>query len=293
MQDRRHLFTRRTFVRTGTLALSATAIAAPETAKPLFSAMGIAAPLDQATALKEQGADFLTLGTADLLCPDQPDAVFEQKLADLAKSPLPVLACNGFIRPANLRCTGADANHDDILAWSRITFRRMKMAGGKFIVFGSGASRALRDGWTKQQADPQFVSLLERMAPLAAEQGITVVVEQLRASECNYINRIGEAAELIRRANHPNIRLLADLYHMAEMGDTPADLKAAMDLVVHVEIAEKKTRTYPGVNGDDFRPYFRVLREAGYHGAINIEGTGDFALAGSAFREIAKQAAGA
>ena len=105
------------------------------------------------------------------------------------------------------------------------------------------------------------------MAPLAEAHGITVAIEQLRAEECNYINHIGEGAALIRAAGHPNIRLLADLYHMAVMGDTPADLKAAMDVAVHVEIAEKNGRTVPGVNGDDFRPFFRVLREANYQGA--------------------------
>ena len=64
-----------------------------------------------------------------------------------------------------------------------------------------------------------------------------------------------------------------------------------MDVVVHVEIAEKNGRTVPGVNGDDFRPFFRVLREAGYHGAVSIEGKGTDEQIGQAFKEIAKHAA--
>jgi hydroxypyruvate isomerase len=64
-----------------------------------------------------------------------------------------------------------------------------------------------------------------------------------------------------------------------------------MDVVVHVEIAEKAGRTVPGVSGDDFRPVFRVLREGGYHGAISIEGKYTDAQIGPAFREIARQAA--
>ena len=78
---------------------------------------------------------------------------------------------------------------------------------------------------------------------------------------------------------------------MTVMGDTPADLKAAMDVVRHVEIAEKGARTYPGVAGDDFRPFFRVLREAGYQGAINIEGKGEDNQIAAALKEITKQAA--
>jgi sugar phosphate isomerase/epimerase len=284
-------FTRRTFLQTLAAAGAGLAHAQqPAHGNKLFSAVGMSAKLGQAAMVKAAGAEFLTLGVGDLLVPDKPEADFEKLLAQLAAAPLPVLACNGFIRPAHLRCVGPEANHDLILEWSETTFRRMKKAGGKFIVFGSGGARKIPDGWTKEQADAQFVALLKRMGPLAETHGITVTLEQLRAAECNYINRIGEAATLIRAAGHPNIRLLADLFHMASMDDTPADLKAAMDVVVHAEIAEKNGRTAPGINGDDFRPFFRVLREAKYQGAISIEGKWNEAQLASSFAEIAKQA---
>ncbi|MBC7980459.1 MAG: TIM barrel protein [Armatimonadetes bacterium] len=258
--------------------------------KKLFSAMGIAAPLTKAAEMKTAGADFLTESVGSFLVPDQPEAEFEKNLARLAASPLPILACNSFIRPPHLHAVGADANHDLILEWSDTAFRRMKKTGGKFVVFGSSGARKIPDGWPKEKAEAQFVALLKAMGPLAEKHGITLVVEQLRAEECNFINRIGEGAALIRAAGHPNVRLLADLYHMACMGDTPADLKAAMDVVVHMEIAEKAGRTLPGVGGDDFRPYFKVLRDSGYAGAISIEGKWTTEQVAPAFKEIAKQA---
>jgi sugar phosphate isomerase/epimerase len=204
---------------------------------------------------------------------------------------LPILACNGFIRPAELRCVGPNANHESILKWSDVAFRRLKQAKGKFIVFGSAGARQVPDGWPKDKANEQFVALLKQLGPLAEAQGLVVAVEQLRAEECNYINHLSEGAALIRAAGHPNVRMLADLYHMACGGDTPADLKAAMDVVVHVEIAEKAGRTVPGVSGDDFRPYFRVLKESNYRGAVSIEGKWTATDIGPAFQEIAKQAA--
>lgn len=284
-------------MRSGACAVAGASIASRATAAdsappaPLFSAMGIAAPMKRSAELKAAGAQFLTENTSGFLVPDQSDEVFAKSLEKLKASALPVLACNGFIRPKHLRCVGGEANHDQVLEWAETSFRRLKQAGGKFIVFGSSGARRLPDGWTREKADVQFVALLKRMGPLAEKHGVTVVLEQLRAKECNYINRIGEAAALIREVNHPNVRVLADLYHMARGGDSPADLKAAMDVVVHIEIAEKEERTVPGVKGDDFRPYFRVLREAGYHGAISIEGRGDEGQIALAFAEIARQAA--
>lgn len=289
-------FSRRDFLKFGTAAFAGTALASHGAAaaaekEKLFSAAGISGPFSKAAQLKAAGAEFLTESVDSFLVPDRAEAEFEKILGDFASSPLPVLACNGFIRPAHLRCVGADANHDLVLEWSEIAFRRLKKAGGKFIVFGSGSSRDLRDGWPKEKADAQFVALLKRMGPLAEAHGVTVTIEQLEASECNYINRISEGATLIRAAGHPNIRLLADLYHMAKMDDSPADLKAAMDVVVHVEIAEKENRSVPGVSGDDFRAYFRTLRETNYQGAISMEGNWQENQLRPAFEEIAKQAA--
>lgn len=283
---------RRHFLHAGALAtLAGTARGATTEGKPLrFSAVGIASGLDNAAALKAAGAEFLTESTGRFLVPDQPDEAFEKNLAMLAESPLPVLACNSFIRPPHLRCVGKDATHDQVLEWAETCFRRLKQAKGRFIVFGSSGSRELRDGFPKEKADEQFVALLKRMGPLAKEHGVTVVLEQLRADECNYINRIGEAAAIVRATDHPNVRMLADFYHMACMGDTPADLRQAMDVVVHLEIAEKEGRAAPGTHGEDFRPYFSVLREQGYDGTISIEGRWEIETVGKAFEEIRRQA---
>lgn len=289
--------TRREWLQRGSLALAALplvpVVARAESPQkdPLFSAIGTAASIDKAAVMKEAGAAFLTAGVGDLLVPDKSDEAFAKLREKAAACPLPILACNGFIRPAHLRCVGPEANPDQVLVWAETAFRRLKQIHGKFIVFGSSGARRIPEGWPRAKADAQFVELLKRMGPLAEKHGVTVTVEQLQESECNYINRIGEAASLIRQANHPNIRLLADLFHMMRVGDSPEDLKAALDVVVHMEIAEKANRTVPGVDGDDFRPFFRVLRAGGYRGAISIEGKGTDAQYAIAFKTIASQAA--
>ena len=285
---------RRRLLRHGGLLLAATAggfaRAAESTAATRhIPSVGVAAGIDRAATLKPMGVAFLTAGVSDVLMPDKDDAAFEAMRVRIKELPLPVLACNGFIRPAHLRCVGPDANPAEVLVWAETAFRRLAAIGGKFIVFGSSGARRLPDGWPRERADDQFVDLLARMGPLAEKHGVTVVLEQLQESECNYINRIGQAAALIRRANHSHVRLLADLYHMSRVKDRPEDLKKAMDVIVHIEIAEHEKRTAPGVAGDDFRAFFRVLIDAGYRGAINIEGRWEDAQLAPAVREIQRQ----
>ncbi len=285
-------FSRRGFLRSAG-ALAATVVLRPRllaAGNPnLFSMQGIAAPIEQATALHAAGADFLTAAVDGFLAPDQGEDVFQKSLDAVAASPIPVLACNNFIRAPHLRCVGADAAHDQVLAWADLTFRRAKRAGVKTIVFGSSGSRRLRNGWTKEQADPQFIALLTRMGPLAEAQGVTVAVEQLRRQECNYINHLAEAAAIIRAVNHPHVRVLADFYHMNAVGDTPDDLRNALDVVVQLEIAEQVRRGAPGISGEDFRPFFRVLRAGRFNGPISIEGNWTLAQVAPAFGEIRRQ----
>lgn len=257
----------------------------------LFSDYGVNKSFGNVDLYKKAGATMITVGTSDVLMPDKSDEQFAPKLAEAKALPLPIFASNGFIRPKHLKCVGPDANHDEVLVWAETVFRRIQQLGGKMVIFGSGGSRRLPKDWPVEKADEQFVSLLKMMGPIAKKYEVTIALEQLNSKECNYINRIGEAAAIIRAVDHPNVRLLADLYHMAMDGDTPEDLKKAVDLVVHVEIAEKNGRTFPGKSGDDFRPFFRVLRDAGYRGSVSIEGRGKDEEFAQAFAEIKKQAA--
>jgi len=248
-------------------------LAEPE--KPrIFTGIGIATNMGNVTKLGESGLDFITLSTSDFLVPEKDDDAFAAKLAGVNAHKPPALAVNGFIRPAHLKCVGPNANHDEVMEWAQTVFRRAEQAGVKVIVFGSSGTRRVPDDWPLEKAREQFVEVLKRMGPAAEKHKVIVAVEQLRPAECNFLNRIRDGAEVIRKVDHPNVRLLADLYHMQQSGDTPEDLRAAMDVVVHIEIAEAQKRSIPGVAGDDFRPFFRVLRDAGYSGLINIEAGG-------------------
>jgi sugar phosphate isomerase/epimerase len=91
---------------------------------------------------------------------------------------------------------------------------------------------------------------------------------------------------------HPNVRVLADLYHMTQKGEGPQSiLKAGRKYLRHVHVAENARRTPPGVDGDDFTPYFRALKEIGYRGNISIEcGWSDFRKqVGPAIQELQRQ----
>ncbi len=288
---------RRTFLqRSGLAAAGVATLGAWPTAQTAasqrgpFSAFGIVAPLARAAELKAAGADYLVDRVADYLMPNASDADFEPQRERAAAAPIPVRGCNVFLSGPALRCVGPDVDRPRILGYAETAFRRFQSLGGQFVCFGSGGARRIPDGWSKAQADEQFIALLTALAPLAERYGLVIPVEQLRSQECNYLTRLSEVVAVVKAVNHPRIRVLADLYHMGVMGDGPEEMGATAPYLAMVEIAEKVNRMVPGVAGDDFRPYFRAIRANGYSGPITIEGNGSIEQIRAAFTTIAAQA---
>ena len=87
----------------------------------------------------------------------------------------------------------------------------------------------------------------------------------------NFINTLNQGARVVEPVDHPHIRLLADIFHMLRMEEGPKEILRFGHLLHHVHVAEKKNRTPPGAEGDDFKPYFRALKDVGYKGLISIE----------------------
>ena len=252
-------------------------------------ALGVQTNLTNAPAVKAAGGSWIGLSVAGWLKPDGPEAEFRATLEAAAASPLPIVACNSFIRRKDLKCNGPNANHDEVMEYAKRAFRRAERAGVGHITFGSGGSRRLPEGYDYEKALDQFTTLLQRMGPAAADHGVIVQVEQLQSRECNFINRIGEMEQVVRDADHSNIRGVADFYHMVAEGDTPADLAQAIDIISHVEIAELKGRRVPGTSGQDFRPYLKVLKESGYTGRLGIEGKFELEELSGGFTALADQ----
>jgi len=237
---------------------------------PFSPRLGVCTSVDNAAILKSGGCEYVEESAQGFLIPDKPDGEFQEKARASAASVLPILACNSFL-PGVLRSVGPEPRHDEIVAFATTAFRRARQTGIKTIVFGSSGSRSIPDGFDRTEARRQFIRLLRRLGPVARKYGVVIVVEPLQRSECNFINTVAEGAAVVKEAGHPNVRLLADIYHMLRENEGPESLVAAGPLLRHCHIAEKDRRTPPGVAGDDFTPYLRALRRIRYSGGISLE----------------------
>jgi len=216
------------------------------------------------------GIEYIEPTVAGLLCPAEGEEQFarNQAAADAAGAPSTAVNC---LFPGSLKTTGPDVDLAAVDAWIETTCRRSAAAGVKFIVYGSGGSRKVPAGFSHADATEQILGHLKRFGPVCERHGVTLVLEPLNSGECNIVNSIDEGADLVRRAGHPNIRLLADTYHMALDDDPPEAIVRAGGLIVHAHCAEAEGRVPVGLGSEDHRPYFAALKKIGYRGAVSIE----------------------
>ena len=223
-----------------------------------------------AEAAAAAGLDYLEANVFKFLMPEQSDEDFAAN-AELAKTMVPpIYSANGFY-PGDIRLTGPDVETERAIQYANTAIRRAAQIGMKVLVLGSGRARAIPEGFDRAEAEAQFLSLLKGMAPAAEQYDVLIAIEPLQLSECNFINLVSEGAEIARKTGSSHICVLADFYHMARMNEGPEGIFAAADKLVHCHIAECRERTAPGVDGDDFTPYFRALKEIGYSGRISFE----------------------
>lgn len=238
----------------------------------LSERIGVCTSMHNAQLVKDAGGHHLELSLADFsACNNQDDRAFEANRKEALECVLPIASTNGFF-PGGVHVTGPQADHENALRVAENALRRAQQVGITTCVLGSGGARQIPDGFSREEAESQFIEMLKKLGPIAKKYGITIAIEPLRKQECNFINTVHEGYCIAKRVNHPNIRVNADIYHMLQEGEGPESiLEAGRKYLRHVHIAENARRTAPGTDGDDFTPYFRALKDIGYRGIISIE----------------------
>ena len=233
--------------------------------------LGVCTGVENAEIVKNAGFDYIELNCANVA--QMSEADFDEYLAAVKQSPIPAESMNCMLPGGFVLCSeqGTGAK---IRAYLEKAFERAEKLGIRVIVFGSGGARKVPEDMTQETAYDYLEAYLKLAAPMAEAHGIRIAIEPLRAAECNILNYVEEAQMLADRVTHPAVGALADLYHMAEGGDSMEGLDHGMG-VIHTHIACPGSRAWPKP-GDEgaavYREFFTRLKNAGYEGRVSIEG---------------------
>ncbi len=276
--DRRESLKRMTGLGAMLSASLATSAAQAGKADERFLAdIGVCTTLSNHALLRQSGYAFVEESVTGFLIPQQPEEQFQQNLALLKAASRPVPVCRIFL-PGSLPCVGPAVNQDALMAYTETALRRASQAGVGTIVFGSGGSRRIPAGFDADQAREQLIGYLRQTMPIASKHGVTLALEHLNRGETNMINRLSQAVEIVQAVDHPNLKMLVDIYHLLRENEAPEEVVKVGRYIHHCHIAEPEKRLAPTTMKDDFRPYFSALKRVGYRGRLSIEaGWGDLA----------------
>ena len=142
--------------------------------------------------------------------------------------------------------------------------------GGIYLVHGSPAQRRVTTSDDASRAEEAWILAAEQ----AAQARVAYCIEPLATPDCNFVNTLAEAAEIVRRIGNPALRIMVDTLAASLMEPEPvADtIRRWMPtgLVAHIQFNDRNRRG-PGQGDDRFAPVVRALRETGYGGWVAME----------------------
>ena len=183
-------------------------------------------------------------------------------------------ACNSFI-PGHLPIVTDDNGTEALYAFVDGAIARMASLGVRYVVFGSGRVRTIPEGCDRAKAEKQIEAFISHCNDVCGKHGMILVIEPLNRAETNWCNKVSEGAEIVRRLNLDNVRLLADGYHMAREEEPLSVIAENRDILLHCHVASSDRRI-PGKTEYE-GAFLDALKAIGYDGIVTVEcGFGDF-----------------
>ena len=228
---------------------------------------GWCGPLASAANVKAAGLDYVELQLVPMRLED--DANFALAKAAIGDLPLPALAFS-YLFPHDVRIVGDGIDE----ARNRRYFDRvvtlLRQARARVVVLGSGWTRNVPEGWSVERAESQFLATLSWCADALHGSGTTLVIEPLNRKESNLVNSVADGVRLAKTLNRPEVRGLADFYHMDEENEPLDTLRDNCDWLGHIHLADTG-RMNPGTGSYDYDAFFGHLKRAGYNGLMSAE----------------------
>jgi len=115
---------------------------------------------------------------------------------------------------------------------------------------------------------------LKAAAPVAEENGITLVVEPLNATDRPgyFIPEAGRLLSILNEVDSPNIKMLYDIYHQHMTGDFDLEqIGRNIHRIGHFHVADCPGRHEPGTGNVDYVSILRSISSLPYGGFIGLE----------------------
>jgi len=229
--------------------------------------VGWCARIEHADRVKAMGFDFIEVALTPMDLED--DSSFAAAKAAIVSADLPRPVYNQFL-PPGLPVIGPDVDAARVRRYLGRTADVIRLGGGQLVVFGSGWARNVPAGWSRADADRQFLEMIGWCVDVFAPFGVALALEPQNTTETNYLTTLGEAVAVADTVHRPGVRVIADTYHLHMEHEPLTEITSAFHQLAHVHVSDSG-RHLPGDGACDLRACFRHLHSLGYTQRLSIE----------------------
>jgi len=131
------------------------------------------------------------------------------------------------------------------------------------------------EGKSRKEQRSSIISTLSEAAKVVKKEGFTLLLEPLNTYVDHpgyFLDSAKEGARIIREINHPNIRLLYDVYHMQIMeGNVISTIEQNIDIIGHFHAAGVPGRGELYFGELNYPHIIKRIKELGYEGCFGLE----------------------
>jgi sugar phosphate isomerase/epimerase len=232
-----------------------------------FPRFGWAAPVESAALVRDAGLDYIEPQIVPMRLEN--DDAFAAAKSAIARLPLPAPVMS-YLFPHDFRIVGPQTDARRNRNYFARVVEIVALARTGVVVLGSGWTRNIPEGWSRERAEAEFLRIVEWCADALRPTGAALAIEPLNRKESNLVNRVADSVRLARSLGRADVRAHADFYHMDEESEPLDVLIAAAPWLAHVHLADTG-RKNPGTGSYDYPTFFRHLKSAGYRGTLSAE----------------------
>lgn len=185
------------------------------------------------------------------------------------------LACSGlhYIFDGSVKLATPDRkrNAECLDYLCRIIDVAADMEAETVIVGSGGTTRSFEPGVDRAEGIRCMADVIRRAGEHAEKKGVYLAMEAINRYETNCLNTMQEAAEFARLVDHPNVRTMADTYHInIEESDPVESIRTYGHGLQNLHLADSN-RHAPGTGHMDFKAIADALQETGFDKYCSFE----------------------
>jgi hydroxypyruvate isomerase len=152
------------------------------------------------------------------------------------------------------------------------TIRACHKLGVTSIITQTGSERA---GIPRDMQRQAMIETLKMCTPLLESAGMVLEIEPLNGlvdHVGHYLQRTDEAVQVIDAVDHPQVKLVFDVYHQQiTEGNVIRNATAYVDRIHHYHIADNPGRHQPGTGELNYLNILRAIQATGFDGFVGLE----------------------